>query len=64
MYKPMTFPLTPEVQADLSDPGSPPEGHVCIAVLCFSEDSDKDAYIARTGFSLPEVLDALQEWEP
>ena len=31
-YKPLTFPLSPEVAADLCNPGSPPEGHVRVVV--------------------------------
>ena len=48
-YKPLTFPLPPEVEADLCDPGSPPEGHVRVAVLRFSEESTAGNYIAATG---------------
>ena len=37
-YKPLTFPLPPEVAADLCDPGSPPEGHVRIVLIKFDGD--------------------------
>jgi len=32
-YKPLPFPIPPEVEADLCDPGSPPEGHVRVVLL-------------------------------
>lgn len=48
-YKPLPFPIPPEIEADLCDPGNPPEGHVRVAILRFAEDSSSGQYIAATG---------------
>ena len=51
-YKPLTFPLSPEVAADLCDPGTPPEGHVRV-IITETDNTPKlvtviDVYAANT----------------
>lgn len=48
-YQPLLYPISPDIEADLCDPGSPPEGHVRVAVLRFSAESTRGNYIAATG---------------
>ena len=55
-YKPLTFPLSPEVAADLCDPGSPPEGHVRVVI---TRGSSGDRLVTQIGPNVSEYIDSF-----
>ncbi len=51
MFQPLPNPIPPEIAADLSDPGSPPEGYIRVAVL---RSGGGDKFVEATRPGLPQ----------